>query len=80
MSNGIMRRTSKSDLLEILEPLVQHLESIPKVDVRIIGGAVLMHMLDLHKLSIPITTFRDYSQLEFLPYIKHNYAARSCSH
>ena len=28
-------------------------------------------MLDPHKSSIPIMTFRDYSQLTFLPYIKH---------
>ena len=70
-SNGIMHHTSKSDLLECLEPLVPHPESIPKVDVKIIDGAALVHMLDPHKSSIPIRTFRDYSQLVFLPYIKH---------
>ena len=66
-----MHHKSKSDLLECLEPLVSHQESIPKVDVRIIDGAALVHMLDPHKSSIPIMTFRDYSQLIFLPYIKH---------
>ena len=70
-SNGIMHHTSKSDLLECLEPLVSHQESIRKVDVRIIDGAALVHMLDPHKSSIPIMTFRDYSQLIFLHYIKH---------
>ena len=70
-SNGIMHHTSKSDLLECLEPLVPHPESIPKVDVKIIDGAALVHMLDPHKSSIPIRTFMDYSQLAFLPYIKH---------
>ena len=70
-SNGIIHHTSKSDLLECLEPLAPQPESIPKVDVRIIDGAALVHMLDPHKSSIPIRTFRDYSQLVFLPYIKH---------
>ena len=59
-------------------PFVSHPESIPKVDIRIIDGAALVHMLDPHKSSIPIMTFRDYSQLTFLPYIKHNYAAILC--
>ena len=57
--------------MECLEPFVSHPESIPKVDIRIIDGAALVHMLDPHKSSIPIMTFRDYSQLIFLPYIKH---------
>ena len=70
-SNGIMHRTSKSDLLECLEPLVQHPESIPKVDVGIFDGAALVHLLDPHKSSIPVMTFRDYSQMTFLPYKKH---------
>ena len=64
-SNGIMHHTSKSDLLECLEPLVPQPESIPKVDVRIIDGAALVHMLDPHKSSQPIRTFKDYSQLVF---------------
>ena len=54
-----------------MEPFVSHPESIPKVDIRIIDGAALVHMLDPHKSSIPIMTLRDYSQLIFLPYIKH---------
>ena len=70
-SNGIMHHTSKSDLLECLEPLVTHPESIPKVDARIIDGAALVHVLDAHKSGIPIRTFRDYSKMIFLPYIKH---------
>ena len=69
-SNGIMHHTSKSDLLECLESLVPQPESIPKVDVKIIDGAALVHMLDPHKSSQPIRTFKDYSQLVFLPYIQ----------
>ena len=57
--------------MECLEPFVSHPESITKVDIRIIDGAALVHMLDPHKSSIPIMTFRDYSQLIFLPYINH---------
>ena len=59
-SNGIMHHTSKSDWLECLEPFVSHPEYIPKVDIRIIDGAALVHMLDPHKSNIPIMTFRDY--------------------
>ena len=66
-----MHHTSKSDLSECLEPLVPHPESIPKVDVRIIDGAALVHVFDEHKAGIPIRTFRDHSQLIFLPNIKH---------
>ena len=58
--NGIMHHTSKSDWLECLEPFVSHPEYIPKVDIRIIDGAALVHMLDPHKSNIPIMTFRDY--------------------
>ena len=70
-SNGIMHHASKPDLLECLESLVLQPESIPKVDVRIIDGAAFVHMLDPHKSTIPFRTFRGYSQLAFLPYIKH---------
>ena len=52
-----------------MEPFVSHPESIPKVDIRIIDGAALVHMIDPHKSSIPIRTFRDYSQLILLPHI-----------
>ena len=64
-----MHHTSKSDLPECLEPLVPHPESIPKVDVRIIDGAALVHVFGAHKAGIPIRTFREYSQLIFLPYM-----------
>ena len=60
-SNGMMQYTRKSDLLDCLESLEPKPESIPNFDVRIIDGAALVHMLDPHKSSIPITirTFRD---------------------
>ena len=54
-----------------MESLVSHPESNPKVDVRIIDGAALVHVLDPHKSRIPFRTFRDYSKLIFLPYITH---------
>ena len=46
---SLISNTSKSDLLESLEPLVPHPVSIHKVEVRIIGGAALVHMIDLYK-------------------------------
>ena len=46
-----------------------HQESFPKVDIRIIDDAALVHMLDPHKSSIPFMSFRDYSQLILLPYM-----------
>ena len=52
-----------------MEPFVSHPESIPNVDIRIIDGAALVHMHDPHKSSIPIMSFKDYSQLIFLPYM-----------
>ena len=67
-SNGIMHHTCKSDLLECLETLVPETVLVPKVDVRIIDGAAIVHMLDPHKASQPIRTFKDYSRLVFLPY------------
>ena len=68
-SNGIMHHTSKSDLLECLKSLVPPPETIPTVDVKIVDGSALVHMLDPHKSSIPIMTFHGYYQLVFLPYI-----------
>ncbi|KAK3775668.1 hypothetical protein RRG08_049847 [Elysia crispata] len=67
-----MHHASKPDLLECLESLVLQPESIPKVDVRIIDGAAFVHMLDPNNSSIPIRTFRDYSQLVFLPCMKRS--------
>ena len=43
ISNGIMQHTRESELLECLEPLISHPESAPKVDVKIIDGAALVH-------------------------------------
>ena len=68
-SNGIMHQTSKSDLMDSLESLAPKPESIPDVDVKIVDGAALVHMLDPKKSQQPIKTFEDYSALIFLPYI-----------
>ena len=51
--------------------LVSHQDYIPKVYIRIIDGAALVHMLDPQKSSITIMIFRYYFQLILLPYIKH---------
>ena len=45
-SNSMMHHTSKPDLLECLESLLPQPEFIPKVDVRIIDGAALLHILE----------------------------------
>ena len=48
-SNGIMHQTSKSDLMECLESMVPKSESVPYVDVKIVDGAALVHILDPNK-------------------------------
>lgn len=70
-SNGIMHQTSKSDLMECLESLVPQQETVPNVDVKIVDGAALVHMLDPKKSLLPVKTFQAYSQSVFLPYIEH---------
>ena len=62
-TNCIMHHTNKSDLMECLE-------SAPYVDVKIVGGAALVHTLDPKKSKVPVKTFQAYSQLVFLPYLE----------
>ena len=65
-SNGIMHQTSKSDLMECLESVVPKSESVPDVDVKIVDGAVLVHILHPKKSQVSVKTFHDYAQLVFL--------------
>ena len=69
-TNCIMHHTNKSDLMECLESLVPQPESAPNFDVKIVGGAALVHTLDPKKSKVPVKTFQDYSQLVFLPYLE----------
>ena len=69
-SNGIMHQTKKSDLMECLESLAPQPDYIPDVDVDIIDGAALVHILDPKKSHPPVETFFDYSRIVFLPYIE----------
>ena len=68
-SNDIMHQTSKSDLMECLESVVPKSESVPDVDVEIVDGAALVHILVPKKSQVSVTTFQDYAQLVFLPYV-----------
>jgi len=56
--------------MECLESLVPQAESVPKVDVKIVDGAALVHILDPKKSKASVKTFKDYSQLVFLPYLE----------
>ena len=70
-SNGIiMHQTKKSDLMECLESLAPQSDNILDVDVDIIDGAALVHILDPKKSHHPVKTFLDYSRIVFLPYIE----------
>ena len=70
-SNGIMHHTAKSGLMECLQSMVPQTECVPNVDVNIVDGVALVHILDPKKSFVTVKTFHDYSQLVFLPYVKH---------
>ena len=70
VSNGMMHKTSKSDLMERLEAVVPKSESVPDVDVKIVDGGALLHILDPKKPQVSVKTFNEYAQLVFLPYIE----------
>ena len=48
-ANGIMHQTSKSDLMECWESVVPKSGSVPDLDVNIVDGAALLHILDPKK-------------------------------
>ena len=65
-----MHQTSKSDLMECLEAVVPKSEFAPDVDVKIVDGAALVHILDPKKSQVSVKIFHDYAQIVFLPYIE----------
>ena len=72
-----MHQMNRSDLMECLESLteqaksVPEAESVPAVDVKILDGAAIVHMLDPKKSRLPVRMRQNYSQLVFLPYIEN---------
>ena len=66
-SNSTMHQTNKSVFMECLESLIQ--EDVPNVDVKIVDGAALVHIIDPKKSQVTVKTFQDYSQLVFFPYM-----------
>ena len=59
--------TNKSDLMACLDALAPDPESVPSVDVSIVDGAAVVHMLDPKKSQVCVKTFQDYAHLVFLP-------------
>ena len=70
-SNNTIHQTSKSDLLPCLESLITNTTDVPDVDVRLVGGAALVHSLDPKTSRHNLKTFQDYVHLVFLPHITH---------
>lgn len=68
--NNMMRLGEKADLLKCLEPLAQCPQNTPDVDVKIFGGAALIHTLDPKTATTSVKTFKDYAECIFLPYLK----------
>ena len=56
--------------MECLEAVVPKSESAPDVNVKIVDGAALVHILDPKKSQVSVKTFHDYAQNVFLPYIE----------
>ena len=71
-SNGIMHSSHKSDLMDCLESMSPTVDSEPTVEIIIIDGAALLHNFDQKKFqtNAPVTTFADYSEQVFIPYIE----------
>ena len=70
-SNGIMHSTNKSDLMSCLESIVSTSESVPKVDVKIIDGSAVVHILGPKKSTQSVKTSKDYAKYVFLPYVQN---------
>ena len=70
-SNGVMHRTTKSDLMPNLESLAAQPTFPPRVDVKLVDGAALVHILDPKKSTATVNTFKDYANFVFLPHLKH---------
>ena len=64
-----MHHGNKADLLKCLEPLIQHPNSSPEVDVKILDGTALVHTLELKNTASAVLSFKDYADKVLLPYI-----------
>ncbi len=67
--NDSMRHGNKADFLKCLEPLVQHTQMAPEVDVKLFDGAALVHKLEPKKAITLVNTFKDYADIVFIPYL-----------
>ncbi len=67
--HNMMRSTHKADLLSRIEPLVPKPEDTPEVDMKIIDGAFLVHLLDPKRSNSLVKTFKDYADKVFLPHV-----------
>ena len=54
--------------MECLEAVVPKSKSALDVDVKIVDGAALVHILDPKKSQVSVKMFHDYAQILFLPY------------
>ena len=70
LASNNMLQTTKSDLMECLESLTSQPNDIPEVNVKIVDGAAVVHLLDPEKPSVTFKTFQDYAHGLFLPYIE----------
>ena len=70
-SNCVMHQTAKSDLIPNLESLAAQPMFPPRVDVKLMDGAALVHILDPKKSTATVNTFKDYANFVFLPHLKH---------
>ena len=55
--------------MECFESLIPLPEDVPNVHVKIVGGAVLVHILDPKTSQVTVKTFQDYSELVFFPFM-----------
>ena len=57
-------------MMECWGSVVPKSKSVPDVDVNIVDGAAILHILDPNKTHKSVKTFHDYAQLVFLPYME----------
>ena len=65
--------------MECLEAVVPKSESAPDVNVKIVDGAALVHILDPKKSQVSVKTFHDYAQSVRVLAIYRTYVARRVS-
>ncbi|XP_014677523.1 PREDICTED: uncharacterized protein LOC106817375 [Priapulus caudatus] len=67
--HNAMRQGNKADLLRCLEPLAPRPPTTPNVDVKIVDGAALVHLLEPKHAATIVKTFKDYAEYVFIPYL-----------